>query len=191
MSDRAASGAGAAGATGATSPAPRRRGSATLALTAVAALLVVTALRAWVLLPVRVESASMEPTLSAGDVLLVSRSAPRVSELERGDLVVFAEPRHGHRTIKRVVGLPGESVVVLDGVLHVDGRAVEEAWVVPGSVDGYYSRTFVVPPRHVLVLGDNRGNSVDSRDYGAVPAEALRGSVLASLWPLSGTGSTG
>lgn len=162
------------------------------ALGAVLLLLVgaVAAVRATVAVPVRVESASMAPTLEAGDVVLVSRRAPEIATLHRWDLVVFAEPRHGRRTLKRVVGLPGESVVVLDGVLHVDGRAVAEDWVDPGSVDGYYSRTFVVPPDHVLVLGDNRGNSVDSRDYGAVPAEDLEGRVLTSLWPLPGTLST-
>ncbi|WP_236554453.1 signal peptidase I [Nocardioides sp. AX2bis] len=128
--------------------------------------------------PVRIDSASMAPTLEAGDVVLVSRWAPEVEDLAHGDLVVFVDPRQGRRTIKRVVGLPGEAVVVLDGVLHVDGAPVEEPWVDPATVDGYYSRTFEVPDHHVFVLGDNRGNSVDSRDYGAVDEEALTGRVL-------------
>ena len=116
-----------------------------------------------------------------GDVVLVSHAAPSIAELDRGDLVVFADPRDGGRTIKRVVGLPGEAVVVLDGVLHVDGDPVAEPWVDPASVDGYYSRTFRVPAGRVFVLGDNRGSSLDSRDYGALAADDLRGRVLLEL----------
>ncbi len=141
----------------------------------------VITVRTVVVTPVRVASASMAPTLDEGDVVLVSRAAPSVTDLERGDLVVFADPRDGRRTIKRVVGLPGEEVVVLDGVLHVDGDPVAEPWVDPASVDGYYSRTFWVPEDHVFVLGDNRSNSIDSRDYGAVAADDLRGRVLLEL----------
>lgn len=137
--------------------------------------------RTLVATPVRVASASMAPTLDEGDVVLVTRWGPAVGDLARGDLVVFDDPRDGRRTIKRVVGLPGEAVVVLDGVLHVDGGPVEEPWVDPDSVDGYYSRTFRIPPGHVFVLGDNRGNSVDSRDYGALTADDLRGRVLLEL----------
>lgn len=135
-------------------------------------------MRTFVAEPVRIASASMAPGLVEGDVVLVSRSAPDVEDLERGDLVVFDDPRDHRRTLKRVVGLPGEEVVVLDGVLHVDGRPVSEPWVDPDTVDGSYTRTFRVPPDHVLVLGDNRANSVDSRDYGAVAAEDLRGRVV-------------
>jgi signal peptidase I len=157
-----------------------RPGAAALALTLVVggSTGLVWAVRTSVVTPVRIDSASMAPTLEPGDVVLVSRWAPDVDDLAHGDLVVFADPREGRRTIKRVVGLPGESVVVLDGVLHVDGAPVEEPWVDPATVDGYYSRTFEVPGQHVFVLGDNRGNSVDSRDYGAVDAEDLRGTVL-------------
>lgn len=144
----------------------------------------VWALRATVAVPVRVESASMAPTLSVGDVVLVSRSEPDPADLHRGDLIVFRDPVEGRRALKRVIGLPGEELVVLDGVLHIDGVPVDEPWVDPALVDGYYSRTFVVPADHVFVLGDNRGNSVDSRDYGALPAEDLLGSVLLRVWPL-------
>ncbi len=138
----------------------------------------VVAVRAFVVTPVRVSSASMAPTLTEGEVVLVSRWTPDPDRLGRGDLVVFEDPRTDSRTIKRVVGLPGEQVVVLDGVLHVDGVPVTEPWVDPASVDGYYTRTFRVPTGHVFVLGDNRGNSVDSRDYGALAVEDLRGRVL-------------
>lgn len=135
-------------------------------------------IRTTVVAPVRIASASMAPTLEPGDVVLVSRRAPDVEDLGHGDLVVFDDPEQGRRTIKRVVGLPGEELVVLDGVLHLDGVPVAEPWVDAATVDGYYSRTFRVPCHRVFVMGDNRGNSVDSRDYGAVDEEALTGRVL-------------
>lgn len=181
--------------TGSTSrDAPRasreRAGGHPRALVAVLVLVLllgIAAVRIAVMAPVRIASASMEPTLGAGDVVLASRSAPRVDELQRWDLVVFASPRTGSPTIKRVIGLPGEEVVVLDGVLHVDGKPRREPWVDPEHVDGYYSRTFRVPPGHVFVLGDNRGNSIDSRDYGALDEDELRGRVLVRLWTLPGS----
>jgi len=152
-------------------------------------LLAVTAvvvLRATVVVPVRVASASMEPTYSAGDVVVVSRHAPEVSDLRFGDLVTFRDPSTGDRALKRVIGLPGQSLVVLDSVLHVDGNPVREPWVDHALIDGYYSRTFVVPPDTVFVMGDNRGNSVDSRDYGPVRGDDLLGRVLVRVWPLGG-----
>jgi signal peptidase I len=125
----------------------------------------------------------MSPALRAGDLLLTTQLAPDPDDLERGDLVVFRSPEDGDRAVKRVIGLPGEELVVLDGVLHVDGRVVDEPFVDPAGVDGYYSRTFVVPLGSVFLMGDNRGNSVDSRDYGAVLDTELEGRVVVRLWP--------
>lgn len=146
-------------------------------------VVVVVVVRATLVAPVRVTSASMLPTFEVGDVVLVTRLAPSVEDLERGDLVVFRAPDTGEQALKRVAGLPGEDVVILDGVLHVDGAPVDEPWVTD-PLDGYYSRTWTAGDGQVVVLGDNRGNSIDSRDYGPVAAEDLRGRVLVRLWPL-------
>lgn len=162
---------------------PRTRSRLVPLLVVLALVLGVVLLRAFVAVPVRVVSASMEPELGDGDVVLVSRTAPDVEDLERGDLVVFADPRNDRRNIKRVIGLPGESVVILDGVLHVDDEPVEEPWIDPKTVEGYFTMEFDVPEDRVFVLGDNRGNSVDSRDYGSLPQDALEGRVLVGLWP--------
>ena len=139
--------------------------------------------------PVSISSSSMVPTLHPGDVVLVSRSAPQLPELERGDLVTFTSPEDGRRALKRVVGLPGDSVVIKDAVLHVNGSPVDEPYVDSELLDAYYSRTYEVPPGAVFVLGDHRGGSTDSRDYGPVAADALQGEVLVRLWPLVGTRS--
>jgi signal peptidase I len=162
-----------------------RAGRAVVVLVTLAGLVLLV--RATLLVPVRIDSASMQPTLAPGDVLLTTRTAPDVTDLERGDLVVFTSAEDGRRTIKRVVGLPGDEVVILDGLLHVDGRPVVESYAEQSLMPGYYSKTFTVPDDHVLVLGDNRGNSIDSRDYGPVAADDLTGRVLLRVWP-PGTG---
>lgn len=157
----------------------RRRYAVALLAVVVAVALVRTTLVG----AVRIDSSSMSPTLRAGDVVLVTRRAPALADLGRGDLVVFAMPTDGTTAVKRVVGLPGEHVVVLDGELHVDGVRVPEPYVDHRWVDGSYTPTYVVPPDAVLVMGDNRANSIDSRHYGPVPLDALRGRVLVRLWP--------
>jgi signal peptidase I len=141
-------------------------------------------LRATVATPVRVSSASMEPTFAAGDTVLVSQQRPELDDLDRGDLVTFVSPEDDRRAVKRVVGLPGDSLVIKDSVLYVNDRAVDEPYVDHALIDAYYSRTFTVPEGRVFLLGDNRGNSVDSRDYGAVPVDDLLGRVVVRLWPV-------
>jgi signal peptidase I len=151
-------------------------------------LLVLVLLRTTLVVPLRVSSASMSPAFEAGDVVLVSKSAPDVALLRRGDLVVFRSPEDREPALKRVVGLPGESVVILDSVLHVDGRPVSEPYVDHPMIDGYYSRTYRVPAGMVFVMGDNRGNSIDSRDYGPIGQDELLGAVWFRVWPPRGDG---
>lgn len=165
-----------------TSPARRRRRGSAVA-TVVGAAGLVLLVRGLLLGPLTVASSSMEPAIAAGDTVLVTRWAPDPADLDRGDLVVFVDPAEHQRTLKRVVGLPGEQLVILDGVLHVDGRPMHEPWLREAGPDGYYSRTFRVPHDHVFVVGDNRGNSVDSRDYGSIGAGELTGLVVARVWP--------
>jgi signal peptidase I len=149
----------------------------------VLAVLLVLVLREQVAVPVRVTSSSMLPTLAAGDVVLL-RHGVAPGEVGRGDVVRFSSPTGSGPALKRVVGVAGDSVVVLDSVLHLDGVPVPEPYVDHAAIDGYYSRTFEVPAGTVFVLGDNRGNSEDSRDYGPVRLDALDGEVVLRLWPL-------
>jgi signal peptidase I len=137
--------------------------------------------------PVRIASTSMEPTLAAGDVVLVDRRPVDADDLARGDLVTFRDPRTGDETLKRVVGLPGERVSVIDSVLHVDGAPVREPYLDDPDDEGMFNAQVVVPADAVYVLGDNRLVSVDSRDFGPVPEANLDGRVLARLWPVSRT----
>ncbi len=133
--------------------------------------------------PVRVQAHSMEPTYRPGDHLLVrswgaGRDLPR-----RGDVVVVQVPDGGD-LVKRVAAVAGDEVGIADGLLVVDGVEVKEPYLDQASVDGTWFGPVVVPPGHVFVLGDHRGDSVDSRRFGPIPVSAVRGTVVARLWPL-------
>jgi signal peptidase I len=165
---------------------PRRVLWAALAV-AVAGLLLV---RAFVLEPFRIPSGSMAPTLEAGDQVLVDKRAYRGREPRRGDLAVFHAPRGGEILLKRVVAVGGDTVGLEDGVLVVDGRRPREPYVAdPDAIDSVYFGPVRVRPGTVFVLGDNRGNSEDSRDFGAVPTSRLIGRVRARIWPPGRWGS--
>ncbi|MFH9978981.1 signal peptidase I [Streptomyces sp. NPDC017179] len=136
------------------------------------------------LVPVRVESTSMEPTLRAGDHLLVDERAYWRAAPRRGDLVVF--DHGGSRLVKRVVAVAGDTVGIEDGVLVVDGRPVTETAIDRRALDGLYYGPAHVPHGTVFVLGDNRRHSVDSRQFGPVPVGEVRGRVLLRWWPRPG-----
>jgi signal peptidase I len=157
----------------------RRRGRRVAVLLLLLAAL--AAARFLVAAPVRVAGESMAPTLHGGQVVLVDRLG--LDDLDRGDLVVFHDDEAG-RTVKRVVGLPGDRVVIRDAVLYVDDRPVEEPYVDLPSIDGLYTPTTFVPEDSVFVLGDNRALSIDSRELGPVALDEVEGRVVVRLWPL-------
>jgi len=139
---------------------------------------VVVGLRLWVVEPLTVASDSMEPTVTQGSTLLVSRLQGPLDSSDAGRLVVFRSPEDGRSMVKRLVAVAGQTVAIRDGVLHVDGAVVAEPYVDPRLVDGTFFGLMQVPAGHVFVLGDNRAVSIDSRDFGAVPVESIIGSVL-------------
>jgi signal peptidase I len=151
----------------------RRRGArwAVPVLVGLAVVLVVT------LEPLRVGSTSMSPTLSAGDQVLVEKVTrwwrpPLVHEL-----VVFRDPQHDELVVKRVVARGGQTVGLEDGVLVVDGTAQVEPQVDVTRIDSTYFGPVTVPPDAVFVMGDNRGESIDSRTYGPIPVDDIVGRV--------------
>lgn len=131
--------------------------------------------------PMRVTSVSMSPTLGAGDHVIIDKLTGRWRPPAIGDLVVFREPGGGPLAVKRIVALGGQSVAIEDGELHVDGIAQDEPTVDARGVDSVYFGPVTVPAGAVFVLGDNRGQSIDSRDYGAVPMSRLVGRVAFRL----------
>jgi signal peptidase I len=166
-------------------PVPSRRARVARAAGWLPPLLAVLVLRAFVLAPDRVDGPSMAPTLRDGDVVLVVHAGlvARLDALDRGDLVALADPGGGGRIVKRVVGLPGDTVEIQDAVLSVDGREVVEPYVDRARIDGVFYGPVTVPPGELLVLGDNRAASVDSRDFGPVPVGSVTGRVVLRLWP--------
>lgn len=131
-----------------------------------------------------IPSSSMEPTLVAGDHVLVAKYAYRLSEPERGDIAALQSPEDRDEVlIKRIVGLPGDEVGIRDGVLYVNGEREREAYVNHRLNDGNFFGPVQVPSGEVFVMGDNRANSRDSRTFGSIPERDLAGKALLRLWP--------
>ena len=132
---------------------------------------------------VRVESGSMAPTLGPGDLVLVERNPGRV---ERRDVVVVPDPQTGERLVKRVAAVGGDTLRLDDGVLVVDDEPVCEPGIDPDRIDGVFFRTVTVPDGELFLLGDDRRDSVDSRDFGTVAESEVVGLVRGRVWPSPG-----
>jgi signal peptidase I len=122
-----------------------------------------------------VRGASMRPTLQPGDWLL----AVRASSVRRGDIVVVAHPERGFEIVKRVVGLPGERVETDGGSVRVDGRPLREPYAGGRGAAGAWD----VGSGSVVLLGDDRSVSSDSRSFGPVPVHAIAGRAVLRYWP--------
>ncbi len=139
----------------------------------------------------RVEGASMEPSFRNNQYLLVDKLRYRLGSPGRGDVIVFDSPQSSEGTplIKRIIGLPGETVEIKEGNVYINGRELVET---PDFRPIPYSGTssVTVPPDHYYVLGDNRGNSTGSHIFGTVPRDNIVGRVWLYYWPLSDWGLT-
>ena len=152
--------------------------------------------------PYRIPTASMEPTLHCArpvsgcratfaDRVIANRLAYRFRSPRRGEIVVFRTPpaaaAHcppGGTFVKRILGLPGETVTMSAGPVTVDGRLVDESeYIRSRDQAGTQSGSWRVPAGHYFLLGDNRTASCDSRTWGSVPKKNLIGPVLARYWP--------
>ena len=135
--------------------------------------------------PFYVGSESMVPTLEVWDRVLINKLAYDLDEPERGDIVLFHSPEGGKDPlIKRVVGIPGDIIKVRHDKLLVNGEPQREPYVNDEyrKLQTQYG-PLEVPADHVFVMGDNRGNSQDSRVFGPVPEENLIGEALFRFWP--------
>ncbi len=134
-----------------------------------------------------VTSSSMEPTLFKGDRILVRRTRFTPEHLpQRGDIIFFRDPLSlSTWLVKRVIGLPGETVTIFEGRVFINGVPLKETYLNGIYVDYHFSR---IPSDAVFVMGDNRKVSDDSRDYGPVPLDLIDGKVVLRYYPLSRLG---
>ena len=132
-----------------------------------------------------VRGGSMLPGIQDRDRILVDHVSYLFTRPMRGDIAVLRYPMDPSLDyVKRVIGLPGDHVQICDGFVRVNGQLVEEPYVDPGSNDPFAFVDTVVQADSYFVLGDNRIRSSDSREFGQVPHEYLRGKVRARLWPI-------
>ncbi len=130
----------------------------------------------------------MEPHIDSGEYVLINTVAYRIAQPSRGDIVAFRHERSAPSVyLKRVIGLPGDRIAIRNGIVRVNGTALQEGYVrFPDS------RSFseVTVPQHALyVLGDNRANSDDSRFWGFVSQDQVIGRAVAAVWPIPRLGS--
>ena len=177
----------------------------------VVAVALALGIQAFIVKPFRIPSESMEPTLDVNQRVLVDRVSFRVSEPHRGDIVVFKPPsgadenacgvRHSPdqacprptpsrsktNFIKRVVAEPGDRVKVIKGRVYIDGRLQkkEQSFINGDSSCGICNlpREITIPPDHFFMMGDNRGESADSREWGPVPKRWIIGNAFLTYWP--------
>jgi signal peptidase I len=147
-------------------------------------LLIYLLVRTFLVENYRVVGTSMQPALQNGEFLVVSKMDYRLHQPMRGDIIVFYDPADTSRKlIKRVLGLPGETLEIQDGTVFINQQAIPEPYL---TDRGRYTRAaWVIPTGEYFVLGDNRNNSSDSRSWGMLPRRDIVGKAWVTYWPPS------
>ena len=172
-------------------------------VTIIGAILIVLAIKAWIVNPYRIPTSSMEPTLHCArpgpgcdakisDRVLADRVSYHFRSPHRGEIVVFNTPPRARSAcasssgssvfVKRLIGLPGETIREKRGFIFINGKKLSENYIQParrGNDDGKWS----VPKGEYFFMGDNRSASCDSRQWGSVPRGNLIGEVFMTYWP--------
>ncbi|MDY3238617.1 MAG: signal peptidase I [Anaerovoracaceae bacterium] len=142
--------------------------------------------------PIVVRQSSMEPTFYSGDYIFISKQAYRLfGEPERGDVIVFRtdmkdENNKDKNLIKRIIGLPGDTVEIIGGYVYLNGKLIDEPYLNEQGISGEMDEV-IVPDGKLFVMGDNRGVSQDSRDVlvGCVDEQNILGKVFVRLYPFN------
>ena len=170
-------------------------------VTIAGAIAIVLAIKQWVVNPYRIPSSSMEPTLHCArpgpdcearlsDRVLANRFIYHFRSPHRGEIIVFKTPTKAAQAacnasgtfVKRLVGLPGETVREKNGFIYIDGKLLREPYIKAGRRDTQ-TGVWPVPPGHYFFMGDNRKESCDSRRWGSVPRKNIIGEVFMTYWP--------
>jgi signal peptidase I len=182
----------------------RRRHSATRnavewVIVLIGALVVALVVKTFLFQAFYIPSSSMEPTLQVGDRVLVNKVSYDIDDVDRGDIVVFERPDTWGAgdiddLIKRVIGLPGDRIAVVDGVIQIDGEPLDEPWLPDGvTTPSFFNESgcvpeCTVPEGFLFVLGDNRGNSDASNHFGPLDFEQVVGRAFVRVWPIGDIG---
>lgn len=151
------------------------------------ALIIVFVINAFVAQATRVEGESMVPNLHNNERLIIEKMSYRFHIPVRGDIVVIKPPQKGTEPlIKRVIGLPGETIAVHDGQVYINDQALDEPYLIQQTAGTMAPQ--LVPEGYVFVMGDNRSASNDSRSFGAVPLQDIIGHAWLRYWPFNVAG---
>jgi signal peptidase I len=159
------------------------------AIVAVVALALALGMRTFVFQAYFVPSGSMIPTLQVGDRILVQKLFFSPSDVHTGEIVVFHGPAADvvcgspqSILVKRVIGLPGETIQSKGNTVYLDGKALAEPWLPAGTQLGRAIPKQTIPPGRYFMMGDNRSISCDSRYWGTIPGSSIVGKVLILWW---------
>lgn len=147
-----------------------------------------------ILQPHKIKGASMEPNFHDGEYLLTDKVSYRIGEPARGDVIVFrAPPTYKDEFIKRIIALPGEEVSISRGKIYINGRELEEEYLPKDTqvTPGRYlqeGQSITVPANSYFVLGDNRSQSLDSRNIGPIERQYITGRAWFVYWPITKAG---
>ena len=149
----------------------------------------------FILTPNQVKGASMEPNFQDGNYILTSRITYRFRQPQRGDVIVLKAPSNpGIEYIKRIIGLPGDTIMIKDGNVYVNGQEIPEQFTSAATnvwQDGFSKEgvPFTVPAGDLFVMGDNRPRSSDSREFGPIPESSVIGVVFYRYYPVNEVGT--
>ena len=192
-------------------PPPRKRVASSLrsliewVAVAVGALAVALLIKAFLLQAFFIPSTSMHDTLAVNDRVLVNKLSYVIGEVDRGDIIVFDKPEQAGGTIddfiKRVIALPGETITFVGGEVFIDGQRLQEPYIdgaatnhgsvaidAEGCINQPAPDTCTLAEGYFFVMGDNRGNSTDSRHFGPIPEDTIVGRAFLKVWPLGDIG---
>ena len=154
------------------------------------ALLVAFVVKTFLMQAFFIPSESMVPQLNVHDRVLVNKVSYHLHDIHRGDIVVFKRPPNEvgasaiKDLIKRVVGLPGDTVEGRNSHVYINGRLLDEPYLRPSVITDDFSPRRV-PAGHYFVMGDNRGNSTDARVFGPIPRSLIVGRAFVRVWPVT------
>ncbi|MDP3052705.1 MAG: signal peptidase I [bacterium] len=152
-------------------------------------------IRTFLFQPFLVSGASMEPTFSNGNYILVDEISYRFREPQRGEVIVFKPPVGGSYFIKRIIGLPNEKVKIQDGEVTIfdtnGGKILLKESYVPANIKTFGDLEVVLKPDQYFVLGDNRNYSFDSRAWGFLAKDKIIGLVKLRIWPITSVMAVG